>query len=256
MFDGRIFVQKCGIPMGKIYAPALANMYLVDFDKNAIQGFNGVLPIAYFRFLDDIFFVWPGTINQLIEFQNYLNSIISGITITLTSHLTYVNFLDTTVFKCYSSINITLLTRVYFKPTDTHQLLHFSSFHPRHIQNGVVKSQVLRFKRISKTFFDFENSCRILFAAIIPRGYNARSLRRIKNDMWSPFGTVESSVGSKQQKNTNLFPIVLPYNSLTVKIITKWIEICKKNTSFKHLRFIAAYSNNTNLSGKLVKSKL
>jgi len=27
------FIQNCGKPIGKIYAPSLANMYHIDFDK-------------------------------------------------------------------------------------------------------------------------------------------------------------------------------------------------------------------------------
>jgi len=43
----------------------------------------------------------------------------------------------------------------FFKPTDTHQLLHGSSYHPKHTTKGILKSQILRFKRISSCWGGF-----------------------------------------------------------------------------------------------------
>ncbi len=69
-----------------------------------------------------------------------------------------VNFLDTTVFfenvdhNCKIGL---LLTCVYFKPADTRALLHKASFHPKHTFKGIVKSQIIRFHRISALESDF-----------------------------------------------------------------------------------------------------
>jgi len=38
----------------------------------------------------------------------------------------------TTVMDPHDPNRKILKTRVYFKPTDTHQLLHATSFHPKH----------------------------------------------------------------------------------------------------------------------------
>jgi len=53
--------------------------------------------------------------------------------------------------------------KIFFKNTDTHQLLHASSHHPKHTTKGILKSQFIRFKRISSIRFDYDKSCSILF---------------------------------------------------------------------------------------------
>ena len=48
------------------------------------------------------------------------------------------DYLGTTVFKDPDK-NKTLLTKVFFKPTDKQQLLHKHSFHPKHTFKGLIK---------------------------------------------------------------------------------------------------------------------
>jgi len=159
-FNGEYFQQICGTAMGKSYAPGLADLYLKEFDEKATNGYK-IKPLFYYRFLDDIHFIWIGTTEELQEFETYLNSLISGIKITLNYSYESVDFLDTTIYKTpdpSSDDHDTLCTRVFFKQTDTHQLLHKNSFHPRHTFTGVLKAQLLRFKRISTSFSDYNNA--------------------------------------------------------------------------------------------------
>ena len=172
VFDKEVFLQICGTAMGKTYAPGLADIYLEEFDHVATTGYQ-VIPLFFFRFIDDIFFIWTGTLDQLREYETFLNNIIPGITVTLNVSPTSVNFLDTTVYKTNPEVTnpneVILLTKVYFKETDTHQLLHKDSFHPLHTARGVLKSQVLRFQRISSTYEDFSAACLTLFRSLKKR---------------------------------------------------------------------------------------
>ena len=63
-----------------------------------MHGFR-IKPILFFRFLDDIFFVWPGTKKELGEYGEFLNTITPGIKITVNSDDNQVSFLDTTIYK-------------------------------------------------------------------------------------------------------------------------------------------------------------
>ena len=76
----------------------------------------------------------------------------------------------------------TLDTKVYFKPTDTHESLHKSSYHPSHTFKGIVKSQIIRFKRMCTNEADFNEACHILFSVLRKRGYSYSFLRKIKRD--------------------------------------------------------------------------
>jgi len=247
-FNDSFYLQTMGTAMGKRFAPALANLYLLDFDKIAKNNFR-IKPLLFFRFLDDIFFVWPGDLNSLKEYELFLNSILPNIKVKLEYDLNEINFLDTSVYKCNNSLQ----TKVYFKPTDTHQLLHKDSFHPKHTFKGILKSQFIRYKRISSTKIDFDHSCKILMRALKSRGYSFSWMRTLKNDVWFNYvkrDNRESTVASP------LLPIVVDYCNVGRTIGRDYKDIVKSDSLFKDTRVIVAYRNHKNLKQLLVKSKL
>lgn len=249
-FNEEIFLQKYGTAMGKTYAPSLANLYLIDFDKQATMGFR-IRPHLYFRFLDDIFFIWPGSLEELKEFENFLNSIIPDIKITLTAHETEINFLDTTVFKHHTDGTTSLQTKVFFKSTDTHQLLHTISYHPPHTTPGILKSQVIRFQRLSSFKADFDHSCHTLFRVLRQRGYNKRLLRRTKHEIWHNYNR-QKNIPPKQP----ILPIVMAYSPLASHLIREWKRLLSTSPLFQNHRIVAAYCRHRNLRELLTSSKL
>ena len=256
-FNGDTFLQIHGTAMGKKYAPALANLYMVYFDSLATTGFR-IKPEYFFRFLDDIFFNWSGTKEELEEYNIFLNSIIPGIKLTICSDQSAINFLDTTVYKFTHMDQSLLKTKVYFKPTDTHQLLHTDSFHPKHTHTGILKSQILRYKRISSTFTDYESACHTLFSVLQIRGYSKSKLRKMKRDIWcfQEHDNTTEIVPKVSVGRSKIIPIVLRYSQVAHKFIDLWKGIIEQNTTFSDYRTIAAYSKNKNLGNFLVRSKL
>ena len=92
-----------------------------------------------------------------------------------------LEFLDVLIYKGENfQKHNTFDTKVYFKPTDSHALLHKQSFHPKHTFAGIIKSQLVRFGRICQLESDFDEATSILFHALYPRGYSHRFLRSIK----------------------------------------------------------------------------
>jgi len=71
-FDDRLFLQICGTAMGKGFAPSCANIYLRKLDRLAKQ-YGGDFLKFFFIFIDDIFAVWSGTLEQLQTFQDYIS---------------------------------------------------------------------------------------------------------------------------------------------------------------------------------------
>jgi len=63
-FNEERFLQILGCAMGKRFAPALANLYLLELDFKATNHFP-VKPLYFFRYLDDIFFIWPADLQSL-----------------------------------------------------------------------------------------------------------------------------------------------------------------------------------------------
>jgi hypothetical protein len=261
-FDDKSYLQTCGTAMGKTYAPALADIYMEDFDEGAMHGFH-IEPLLYFRFLDDFFLVWIGTADQARDYETYLNGLIPGIKVTLNVSAVSVNFLDTTIYKEATipkqpDLNpkvTTLLSRVYFKDTDTHQLLHKASFHPRHTAKGVLKSQVLRFQRISSSFEDFSDACRTLFRSLRQRGYSARAMRKMKTDVWRAGLTGTTLDRERPPSKDKLLPVVVPFNEIGERLAREWRQLVEKNSLFSEHHLITAYTAGRNLRRNLVRSR-
>ena len=140
-------------------------------------------PTMYLRYLDDIWMLWDHGMDQFHTFFDRLNNHHPAVKLTARIEETEIDFLDVTVFKGPNLEQTgSLDTKVFFKPTDTHQLLHKSSFHPKHTFSGILKSQIMRFYRICSQKEDFDKTCSVLFNALRPRGYTRRFLRQIKSE--------------------------------------------------------------------------
>lgn len=253
-FNGEYFLQTRGTAMGRSYAPGLADLYMQEIDNSACEGTYKILISLYFRFLDDIFSIWTGTLVELSNFETYLNSLIPGIHITFNASMESINFLDTTIYKkTISETEAVLQTKIYFKETDTHQLLHKLSFHPRHTFKGILKSQLLRFKRISSTFFDYNNACQILFESLTKRNYSKSLLRKMKRDIWQDQSNIIRAPPTDKRAS---IPIVIPYCDKSNSLVRQWKNFISSNPSFSQTKLITAFSNNTNLRKKLVSSTI
>jgi len=249
-FNGEFYLQLMGVAMGRKYAPSAANIYLRHFDQQAMEGFK-IQPSLYSRFLDDIFGVWPGTREELTQFEQFLNSLIPGIKVIFTVREQIIEFLDTHVYKAFDANGIcTLQTKVYFKPTDTHQLLHRNSFHPKHTFTGIVKSQFIRFKRISTNIHDYNQASYTLINTLRKRGYNHRQLLHQKHHIWHNYTP-------KQQQHTKdeIIPVITYYDRLHTRLNRQWCDLIRGNPVFGAARVISAYKRHKNLRDFLVKGR-
>lgn len=179
-FNNETFLQTKGTAMGKKYAPSYANIFMAKFETEALKKCH-LQPTVYRRFLDDIFCIWDHGKEELNKFLEILNSHHPAVKLTACIHENSIDFLDVTVFKGPQlEERGNLDTKIYFKPTDTHQLLHKASFHPKHTFRGILKSQIMRYYRICSQKSDFDAACSLVFKILKGRGYSSRSLREIK----------------------------------------------------------------------------
>jgi hypothetical protein len=181
-FNNNFYLQISGTAMGKRFAPHYADIYMAKFEKEVFR-IADKKPLVYYRFLDDIFIIWTYSEEEFFYFLNLMNSHSPSINFTHSIQKESINFLDVTLYKGTQFKNSSKLdTKVYFKPTDTHELLHKSSFHPKHTFAGILKSQINRFHKICTNKQDFESACSILFRVLRKkRNYSKRFLRKIKS---------------------------------------------------------------------------
>ena len=247
-FNNKYYLQIKGTAMGKRFAPSYANIYMALWEETALAKCN-LKPTHYFRFLDDIFGIWPHSEEDFLEFIGVLNSHHRSIKLKYTTSKESIDFLDVSVYKGNQfETNQKLDLKVYFKDTDTHALLHKSSFHPTHCFSGIVKSQLLRFKRICTQEGDFQTACKILFKALRGRGYTRTFLRRAQRTF----------LDVKARDDRPKIALITDYSTRS-KMANSRIKRNFENRGtglLEEVKIISAYRRNKNLRDYLVHSKL
>lgn len=249
VFNQQFYLQVKGTAMGKRFAPSYANIFMADWERGAL-GKCSLKPVAYYRYLDDVWGVWSGPREAFLEFVEILNSHDPSIQLQYVLGDESIDFLDTTVYKGPNFAQTRVLdTKVFFKTTDTHALLHRSSFHPRHTFRGLVKSQLIRFRRICSVDAEFWVAVRILYRALTKRGYSRSFLRGCFNSF--------QEVASRGQEE--LIPLVTTFSSASTRL--NWLF----KSNFQRLlgatevlprhKVISAFRKNKNLRDLLVRAR-
>ena len=134
----------------------------------------------WFRFIDDIFFIWTGNKDSLGHFisfiQNYSKSKNMKSKIKFEIHLSTnkVHFLDVTISLKHGKLRTTLFT----KPTDSHFYLNNSSCHPSHVLKNISKGQFIRLRSICSQKSDYLLKSEILCKQFIERGFPEKVLKK------------------------------------------------------------------------------
>lgn len=186
-FNGRYYLQISGTAMGKKFAPHYADITMAFWEKEHLKRCPKQ-PTLYLRYLDDIFMIWEHSTSDFDNMFQILNTAHPNITLKSNVQTTELEFLDVLVFKGRKFESTGRFdTKVFFKPTDSHALLHKNSFHPKHTFAGIIKSQLIRFARICTHEEDFDKASQTLFNALRDRGYSSRFLRTIKHPVRSQY---------------------------------------------------------------------
>lgn len=249
-FDGEFYLQVKGTAMGKKFAPAYANIFMANWEEEALLKCPGK-PLHFYRYLDDIWGVWVDSRQELDNFIGILNSHDPSIKVKHTINPQSIDFLDTTTYKGPAfAQNLKLDIKVFFKKTDTHALLFKTSFHPKHTFRSLVKSQLLRFDRICTRPEDFWESVRTLFAALRKRGYSRSFLRQ----------GLKSFRVQKPTNQKEIIPLITNFSTISTilnnKIRNNYKTILEPAALLKNHQIISAYRRNKNLRDFLVNAKL
>lgn len=250
VFDKKYYLQVTGTAMGKRFAPSYANIFMAQWEK-AVLATCPLKPIIYLRYLDDIFGIWTHSEQEFQAFIKILDSFNPAIRIKHTQSLQEVDFLDTTVYKgAQFRTTGKVDVKVFFKPTDSHALLHRTSFHPRNTCKAIVKSQLIRFHRICTEKIEFYRATRILFKALRTRGYGRSYLRTVFNTF----------LQKKTSQEGDILPIVTTYSKVSHILHPKlkknyFSYITSQGLLPKHST-INAFKKNSNLKDILVRATL
>ena len=143
-FNDKSYLQNYGITMGAPSSVKLANITLYKHLQNIHAHYSGKTPSIQLRLIDDIFGIWSGNEGELENWVTFLNNSHDTIKFTLEHSRQNIPFLDTMVYIENNKVK----TKLYKKPTDNKQYLHYNSEHPTHVKNSIPYAQALRYRRI------------------------------------------------------------------------------------------------------------
>ena len=149
-FNGDVKKQISGTAIGTKFAPPYACIFMDDLETKFLQS-QSLQPLVWFRYIDDIFFIWTHGNDKLEKFLDDLNSFDNNIKFTHESSKDNVIFLDLIV-KLSKGL---LTTDLHVRDTDRHQYLHFNFSHPDHTKRLIIYSQALRLAKICTFENDF-----------------------------------------------------------------------------------------------------
>lgn len=169
-FNGKIYKQNKGMPMGTNAAVSLANLYMHHWveSKEGIKTWMDLHIPFYRRFIDDIFFIWTGTLRDLENFHMILNQSHPGIKLTMTHSTVSVNFLDLTISTKADKLTATIYQK------ELNQYLYippFSNHSPATIR-GFIKGEFTRYARLCSEAMDFCSIWTKFSLRLMARGYS------------------------------------------------------------------------------------
>ena len=98
-FDGQFYEQMEVVAMGSPLSPVVANFFMEDFEKKAIEQATHK-PVCWFRYVDDTFVIWPHGQEKLTEFLNHLNGLNNKIQFTMEKEDDgHLPFLDIDIYR-------------------------------------------------------------------------------------------------------------------------------------------------------------
>ena len=144
-YKGEFYQQVDGAAMGSPVSPIVANIYMEEFEHQALNT-APERPRLWKRYVDDTFCIVKGSTVE--GFLAHLNSLKPTIQFTMELETQgHLPFLDACLQRHSDG---SLVTSVYRKPTHTDRYLQYDSHHPTHVKRGVVRCLFERAQSIAQ----------------------------------------------------------------------------------------------------------
>lgn len=218
-YNNKVYKQKDGIPMGTNAAVHLANLYLAKL----LDPYLSSRPQTFFyrRYIDDVFILWKGTIEQWNRCKSNINKLHPKLKIfDWTESSKTATFLDIDVLLYNNGFR----TSVYQKELNKYFYLSPKSCHAAHTFSGFVSGELTRYARLSTHCFAYEQTKKLFYQRLLNRGYSRLYLNRIfRRHKWS------IRENPKTRTERTLLPFVIPFTK------RRNFEVVEK--LFKDIRF-------------------
>lgn len=165
--------------MGTNVAPAYANLFMAFHELKWMQELGIRFPRLYFRFIDDMFFVWEESPDKLRQFIDRMNSSTLSLKFTFEINEDQAIFLDLILKKSdLFASSRTLDISPYEKPTNKHLYLSPDTFHPDNQKYSWITGENIRLLRNSSREDYFSEALQQFKYHLTRRGYPADVIER------------------------------------------------------------------------------
>ena len=168
------FRQIDGLAMGNPLAPLIANL-VMDSLEESLTTPPGLNLLLWSRYIDDIFFVAHGTLQQVHSFCDAYNRLHPKINITWDVSSSQAEFLDLAI----TLDDNRLQTATHQKALNAYLYIPANSFHSRSMKVSFIKSELRRYATNSSTVGAFRQTQHAFFLRLRARGYTPLFLRKI-----------------------------------------------------------------------------
>jgi len=206
-FGSQNYTQTEGTAIGSKLGMHYASAYMGEWESELLKRVQKK-PLQYYRFVDDIFGIWPHGEESLKNFCKEANKIHPRIQLTLEYSHDSITFLDTRV----KVINGTIQTDLYTKPTDQHLYLHSKSDHPSSMKRAIPYGLGIRLRRICSEDVSYDRNRKALKEHLHRRGYK-------KSEVEKQLGRVDNlsrddllNQTCEREENQERVPLVLTYS--------------------------------------------
>ena len=263
-FNGKLWQQQIGTAMGTKVAPTYACLFMGWLEDHILQNWSqqksGPQPHMWRRYIDDIFFIWHGSVQELESFIQFINKQHSHIKFTATYDVNTksIPFLDMVVKIDNNGL---IETDLFKKDTAKVQYLLPSSCHPGHITKNIPYSLAYRLLRICSDTKSFKKRLEELRQDLLSRCYKPKLI----NDAFKRIAQIERSealkrVSKAKDENTVLVTTFHPNLPPISKIVKKhWKVMTDESPRLKRCfqkPSVVAYKRPKNLRDMLIRAKI
>ena len=237
VFQGQYYQQMEGAAMGSPLSPIVANIFMEQFEKEALETAPHP-PSLWKRFVDDTFVILEDKYKD--EFFQHLNSLNTNIKFTAETSKAdgSIPFLDTWITPQRDG---SLQTKVYRKPTHTHQYLQWDSHHSISNKYSVISSLMHRAKDVCSSKQSLEEEQTVIQEALQACKYPPWAINRMKTKINST-NNRNRNTNTPDNRPRHRNSVTVPYNE---GLSETFKNICKRYGIQVHFK-----------SGKTIKEKL
>ena len=177
-YNGTIYTQTNGTPIGKSISGPMAGIYLRWFEYTFVRNskFNSQI-LLWRRMRDDVLIIWKKCADfDLNDFKQYLNS--------LEKRVQWTMELEENNTLAFTDILITrkddkLITKVYRKATHTNKYINWRSCNAKEILIGTMKTLIFRAHKLCDLPEDLQEELLFLKDTFISNDFPPKVVDRV-----------------------------------------------------------------------------